>query len=152
MDLKSYLDEAHCHYQWSVHSNVFTARTLASAEHVPSEQVVKPVLVKIDGEFVLCALPASYRVDLNRLRTETGAENADLADETDLRAVCSDCEVGAEPPIGWLFGLATLMDESLFADAKVTFQAGTHREAITMPFMEYYRLARPVVGSFGQQV
>ena len=43
-----------------------------------------------------------------------------------------DCEVGAEPPIGRLYGMTTLMDESLTADDHVTFQAGTHSDAVTM--------------------
>jgi hypothetical protein len=43
------------------------------------------------------------------------------------------------------------MDESLFDDGQVTFQAGNHREAVTMSFMDYYRLAKPAVGHFGHQ-
>lgn len=152
MDLRKSLDECGCHYDWAEHAEVFSAADLAAEERVPSKQVVKPVLVKVDGEFLLCALPASYRVDLALLREETGAERAELAAEADLQAVCADCELGAEPPIGWLFGLPTLMDESLFEDDRVTFQAGTHRASVTMPFREYYQLARPVVGSFGLRV
>jgi len=66
-------------------------------------------------------------------------------------ASSADCEPGAQPPIGWLFGLPTFMDESLFDDGQVTFQAGNHREAVTMSFMDYYRLAKPAVGHFGQE-
>jgi Ala-tRNA(Pro) deacylase len=151
MDLKSLLDEKGFRYQWSMHADVFSAQALAAREHVPGHQVVKPVLVSADGEFVLCALPASYKIDLEELRRELGAVEARLADEEDLSELCGDCELGAEPPIGWMFGLPTVIDESLFDDRRVTFQAGTHRDAVTMSFLDYYRLAQPVVGHFGRR-
>jgi Ala-tRNA(Pro) deacylase len=150
MDLRSHLDSAGCHYSWSRHGDCFTARGLAQREHVPAGHVIKPVLVSVDGEFVLCALPASHRIDLSLLRMEVGAEEIRLANEEELAGMCGDCELGAEPPIGWLFGLPTFMDESLFDDGQVTFQAGNHREAVTMSFMDYFRLAKPAVGHFGQ--
>jgi Ala-tRNA(Pro) deacylase len=151
MDLKSYLDQMGLRYRWSQHSEAFTSPALARREHVPQEAVVKPVLVKADGEFLLCALPASYRIDIDRLRMELGAEQIQLADEADLKTVFGDCETGAEPPVGWIYGLTTLMDDSLFEDPHVTFQAGTHRDAVTMSFLDYYRLARPSIGHFAEQ-
>lgn len=152
MDLKSFLDERGFRYQWSMHPDAYSAQALAAREHVPGHQVVKPVLVSADGEFVLCALPASHKIDLEELRRELGATEMRLANEEDLSQVCADCELGAEPPIGWIFGLPTLIDESLFDDRRVTFQAGTHRDAVTMSFLDYYRLAQPVVGHFGRHV
>jgi Ala-tRNA(Pro) deacylase len=149
MDLKAHLDQVGCRYSWSRHGDAFTARGLAQREHVAPDHVIKPVLINVDGEFVLCALPASHRIDMQLLRMELGAEETRLANEEELKTLCGDCEVGAEPPIGWLFGLPTFMDESLFDDGQVTFQAGTHREAVTMSFMDYYRLAKPCVGHFG---
>ena len=150
MDLRSFLDKSGCRYAWSRHGDAFTAHSLAQREHVPANHVIKPVLVSIDGEFVLCALPATHRVDLSLLQMELGAEETRLANEQELQSLCCDCELGAEPPIGWLFGLPTFMDESLFDDGQVTFQAGNHREAVTMSFMDYFRLAKPAVGHFGQ--
>src|SRR5207245_10785240 len=124
MDLRSFLDSAGCHYSWSRHGDTFTARGLAQREHVPAGHVVKPVLVSVDGEFVLCALPASHRVDMALLRMEVGEEEIRLASEEELAGLCGDCELGAEPPSGWLFGLPTFMDESIFDDGQVTFHGG----------------------------
>jgi Ala-tRNA(Pro) deacylase len=151
MDLRSFLDSAGCHYSWSRHGEAMHARALAQREHVHPGHVVKPVLVSVDGEYVLCALPATHRIDLALLQMEVGAEEIRLANEEELAGLCGDCEIGAEPPIGWLFGLPTFMDESLFDDGQVTFQAGNHREAVTMSFMDYFRLAKPAVGHFGHQ-
>ncbi len=152
MNLQSYLDEMGINYRSSKHEQAYTAQDLAAAEHIPGRKVIKPVVVRADGEFVMCALPASYKVDLGELRHQLQCEEVQLADESALREIFGDCELGAEPPIGRLYGLPTLMDESLFADDRVTFQAGTHSDAITMSLVDYRRVAQPEVAYFGRHV
>jgi Ala-tRNA(Pro) deacylase len=148
MDLQSYLDRFNVEYEVTEHPAAYTAQGLAQAEHVSGHRVIKPVLVECDGQMVLCALPACDRVDLEALRDDLDAERVRLADEEVLKRVFVDCEVGAEPPIGALFGLPTIADESLLAQDKVTFQAGTHHEAVTMSMDDYRRLAQPGIGRF----
>jgi Ala-tRNA(Pro) deacylase len=96
--------------------------------------------------------PASYKVDLSELRQQLQCEEVQLADENTLQEIFADCELGAAPPIGRLYGLPTLMDESLFADDRVTFQAGTHCDAVTMTLADYRRVAQPEVAYFGRHV
>jgi Ala-tRNA(Pro) deacylase len=151
MNLQTYLDEAGANYRVSHHPTAFTAQGLAEVEHVPGRKVIKPVVVRADGQFVMCALPACYRVDLDELRNQLQAEKVALADEQALAKLFPDCELGAAPPIGRLYGLTTLMDESLVADDRVTFQAGTHREAVTMTLAEYRRVAQPEIAYFGRR-
>jgi Ala-tRNA(Pro) deacylase len=150
MNLPSYLDEQGVHYRLSQHPAAYTSQDLAAVEHVSGKKVIKPVIVRADGEFVMCALPASYRVDLNELRDQLEAQHVELADEQTLEKLFPGCEVGAEPPMGRLFGLTTLMDESLMNSDIVMFQAGTHQEAVTMSLAEYRRIAQPEVAHFGR--
>ena len=84
----------------------YTAQDLAAKEHIPGQHVIKPVVVKADGRFLMCALPAPYRVDLGELRQQLGAEDISLADEDALKEIFNDCELGAEPPIGKMYGPA----------------------------------------------
>jgi Ala-tRNA(Pro) deacylase len=148
MDLQSYLDGFNVRYLVTEHPVAYTAQSLAEAEHVSGHQVIKPVLVEADGQMVLCALPACDRVDLEALRESLEVEYIRLADEAALREVFRGCELGAEPPIGALFGLPTIADESLLMQRKVTFQAGNHHEAVTMSMDDYRRLAQPGIGRF----
>lgn len=148
MKLRSYLDESGARYQWLHHDMAYTAQELAQREHVSGRKVVKPVVVEADGQFVLCALPANYHVDLDRLRQELQAKETKLADEPTMSKLFADCELGAEPPIGQLFGMPTLLDDSLIDQDEVTFQAGTHQDAIRMPFDEYKRITQPRIVHF----
>jgi len=152
MKLQSVLDDLGVNYRVSHHPTVYTAQMLAESEHVPGRKVIKPVVVLADGEFVMCALPACYRVDLNELREQLQADQVKLVEEPKLTELFPDCEVGAAPPIGRLYGMTTLMDESLVADDRVTFQAGTHEDAVTMSLADYRRVAQPEMAHFGRPV
>lgn len=151
MDVRSYLDSLSVDYTWSKHDPAYTAQDLAMKEHVTGKAVIKPVVVQADGQFMLCALPAASYVDIEALRHELGAENARIADENEFARLFPDCERGAEPPIGTLFGLPTVLDDSLVKQDRVTFQAGTHEDAVTMNMADYMRCARPMVAHFGRQ-
>lgn len=87
MKLQTYLDEMGVRYQLSRHPATYTAQDLASKEHVSGNNVIKPVIVRADGEFVMCALPASYRVDLDALRDQLQADDVALADESALSQI-----------------------------------------------------------------
>lgn len=150
--LQSFLDQLDATYRVSHHDSAYTAQELAMAEHIPGKQVIKPVIVQADGQFVMCALPACYRVDLEELKQQIPARQVSLVDEAKLPDVFPDCELGAEPPVGRIYGLVTLMDESLTADDHVTFQAGTHHDSVTMSLAEYRRVAQPEIAHFARHV
>jgi Ala-tRNA(Pro) deacylase len=150
MNLQTYLDEQGVHYRASRHSIAYTAQELAAAEHVSGKRVIKPVVVQADGYFVMCALPACYRVDIEELKGQLSATDVKLVDEQMVRRLFADCEPGAEPPIGRLYGMTTLMDESLSRGNQVLFQAGTHQDAVEMTLAEYRRIAQPEMAHFGR--
>ena len=150
MNLQSLLDDMGVRYRVSHHPTVYTAQMLAEAEHVPGRKVIKPVVVQADGEFVMCALPANYRVDLGELKDQLQVDDVRIVEEPRLNELFPDCQLGAAPPIGRLYGMTTLMDESLVADDRVMFQAGTHEDAVTMSLAEYRRVAQPEIAHFGR--
>lgn len=152
MKIQSFLDENGVAYRLSRHDTAFTASGLAQAEHVPGRKVIKPVIVNADGQFVMCALPASHKIDFEELKRQLEANYVSLVTEEQLGELFPDCELGAEPPIGRLYGMTTLMDESLVADDRVTFQAGTHEDSITMTLADYRRIAQPEIAYFGRHL
>lgn len=150
MNLRDYLDQMGVRYSWSHHEPAYTAQDLAMKEHISGKKVIKPVVVEADGQPVLCALPASYYVDLEKVREELHANIAQLAAEGRLMSIFAECDLGAEPPIGKLFGLPTIMDEAISHQDQVTFQAGTHEDAVTMSTKDFMRVAQPQIGHFGK--
>ena len=149
--LRELLDRQRVKYVVVTHSTAYTAQEIAASMHTPGRELAKTVVVRHRGGLALAVLPAQARVDLERLSSLVGSETK-LAGEADFATAFPECELGAMPPFGELYGLKTFVEESLTADREIVFNAGTHTEAIRMAFDDYRRLAQPVVGRFAEQV
>jgi Ala-tRNA(Pro) deacylase len=141
--LRSFLDSHHAEYTLTTHATAFTAREVAAAEHLPPREVAKTVVIFGDGACHMIVIPASKLVDFHEVRPTLGLAQVRLATEDELGNLFPDCELGAEPPFGPLYGFPVYLDASLAAQDMIAFNAGTHREVIHMRMMEYRRLASP---------
>jgi Ala-tRNA(Pro) deacylase len=148
MKVVELLDSAGVHYEISRHRPTFTAQQMAAEEHVPGMNVAKPVAIKADDRYYLCVLPACCKIDLDALKEQLVAGNVELVDEEEMSRIFQDCALGAEPPFGQLYGLETLMDETLEQDPFIVFQAGTHELAIRMDMDDFLHLAKPRILKF----
>jgi len=145
MNVQDYLKQNDVAFETHEHPPAYTAQEVAAEEHVSGNVLAKTVVVKGGGGFALCALPASYKLDLKKVGKALGAKSAKLADEKDMAGLFPDTEVGAEPPFGNLYDLPTLVDRHLAKDEDIVFQAGTHRHAVRMKYADYARLVEPQV-------
>ncbi|MBI3895699.1 MAG: YbaK/EbsC family protein [Acidobacteria bacterium] len=146
--IKDYLDKENVSYQHVVHRTAYTAQEVAAEEHIPGKLMAKAVVVKTDGRYVMAVLPATAKVDLAALQASLGAQEVRLATEFEFTGLFPDCEVGAMPPFGNLYGLPVCVDESLSRDPEIVFNAGTHQDTIRMKYEDFARLARPQILGF----
>ena len=146
--LKEYLDREHVHYDVLPHPEAFRAAAIAHVLHTPEKEMAKVVIVKVDKQFVMTVLPASWQVDIHRLRDVFMTDHVRLATEDEFKNLFQDCELGAMPPFGILYGLPVFVDHSLTEDDEIVFQAGTHSEAIRMRYIDFAALVFPVVEEF----
>ncbi len=148
--LKSRLDREHVHYDILTHAQTDRARAVAKALHLPEHSVAKVVIVKVQERFVTMVLPATTQIDFQRLRGIFGTHRVRLATEEELAQIFPDCEVGAMPPLGTLYGLPVYVDRSLIGDEEILFEAGTHSEAIRMRYWDFAALVFPTVADFNR--
>lgn len=146
--LTDYLDTHKIPYVVISHSPAYTAQGIAALAHIPGKELAKTVIVKLDGKLAMAVLPANFHVDLASLKSDAHARTAVLASEEDFRDRFSECETGAMPPFGNLYGLAVFADQSLEKDTAIAFNAGTHRELIRMTWADYKRLVEPTMLRF----
>ena len=146
--LTDFLDTRKVKYVAISHSPAYTAQEIAASAHIPGRELAKTVMVKLDRQLAMAVLPASYQVDLSKLKEAAGAARIELAGEDDFRDRFPECEVGAMPPFGNLYGLRVLMAESLLQDAEIAFNAGSHTELVRMRTEDFRRLAEPEVVRF----
>ena len=100
--LESYLRSNGVPFEVRHHPQAFTAQELSEREHVPGKMHAKVVMVIADGKMVMLALPAPWRVDVDRARGALGAREVRLAREDEFVAAFPDCEVGAMPPLKYV--------------------------------------------------
>jgi len=147
MNLETVLDDQGVGYEKHTHTKAYTAQGLAHAEHVSGYMVAKPVIVKGRNNFTMCVLPAPKHVDLQCVAQVLHEKAVRLATEPEMAELFPDCELGAEPPIGTLFGMKTIMDAQLQEDAYLIMQAGTHSTSIKVSREDWERLCEPLIAS-----
>jgi Ala-tRNA(Pro) deacylase len=143
--LREFLDSHHIKYLVLSHSLAYTAQGIAALTHVSGKKLAKTVIVKIDGILAMAVVPAALHVDLDRLRSLTGARAVEIASELEFKDAFPDCETGAMPPFGNLYDMAVYADASLAENEEITFSAGTHRELVRMGWNDMVRLVNPLV-------
>lgn len=146
--IKDSLDSHHVKYISISHSTAYTAQEIASLAHVRGDEFAKTVIVRIDGELVMAVLPASYQVDLTRLKAAVHGRKIALATETDFRDKFPECELGAMPPFGNLYGMPVFVDDSLARNQQIAFNAGTHHELIRLSYHDFAKLVHPKIAAF----
>lgn len=143
--LREFLDSHHIKYVAISHSAAYTAQEIAASAHIPGQELAKTVMVKVDGEIAMVVLPATCRVDFEALRGATGADEVELAGEQEFKDMFPECEVGAMPPFGNLYGVTVYVAPSLAEGEEIAFNAGTHTELIRLSYKDFESLVKPVV-------
>ena len=147
--VKTLLDEEDLEYETAKHAEAFTARGVAAASHLLSEEVAKAVLVRDGGgRFLMAVVPASCRLDLDALARASCHRGLALATQEEVARLFPDCEPGALPPFGNLYDIPTFLDACLCDVPEVHFSAGSRREVVGMPISDYLWAARPMLGRF----
>jgi len=149
--LRVFLNENHAEYTHTVHPIAYTAREVALAEHLPAREVAKTVVIHGDSGYHMLVLPASKLVDFQELRIALGLSHARMVPETELNRLFPDCELGAMPPVGNLYGMPVYLDSVLASEDVITFNAGTHRDVVHMSTAEFRRLVRPTIVSLARE-
>ena len=146
--LKEFLDQNQVKYVTVSHSVAYTAQEIAASAHIKGKDLAKTVMVKLDGKMAMAVLPASHQVDLDLLQQAAGAARAELANEAEFKGLFRQCEAGAMPPFGNLYGMEVYSAKVLAEDEEIAFNAGTHTELVKLAYADFERLVRPKVVEF----
>ncbi|KTC92336.1 aminoacyl-tRNA deacylase [Legionella cincinnatiensis] len=141
--LRKYIDNHHISCKTISHPRAYTALQCAQAAHIKGNHFAKSVVVKLDGKFVLVAIPANMRLDLTLFKKETHANHAEIAHEFEFQDKFKDCEIGAIPLFGDLYGMDVYLAESLTHQEWLAFNAGNHNEVLQMKSNDFLNLVHP---------
>jgi Ala-tRNA(Pro) deacylase len=141
--IRKFLDTNKIKYAVIEHSPAYTAQEIAAIAHISGKELAKAVMIKINGEMAMAVLPASYKISFEQLKEALETDKVRLAYEQEFVDTFPDCEVGAMPPFGNLYGMDVYVAESLAEDEEISFNACSHTELIKMRFTDFEKLVKP---------
>ena len=129
--LMTWLESEGIDHEVHEHDRSLTAMATARAEGVDPHTFEKVVWVRsAQGGDALIVLDADSHLDLGKAKEVLRSGRVRLVPEEELRTLAPDCDPGAMPAVGKLFGVPTFADLHVCDSAEVSFNAGTHTVAV----------------------
>ena len=149
--LKELLDEAKVSYEVYNHPLAYTAQEIAAQQHFSGKEMAKVVMLEVDHRLIMGVIPGSRKVDLNTAKASLAAKEVRLATEDEFVSRFPECESGAMPPFGNLFGLPVVVDPALEKDEYIYFNAGNHVQTVRITYRDFAQLVRPQIARLVEQ-
>ena len=148
--IRDYLDSQAAPYDLLRHTQAFTAQEVAHSLHISGKRLAKTIVLDADGKLVMAVIPASHRLNLHELRAALEVNRLEMLPESQFIKLFPDCEVGAIPPFGKLYGMEVWVDRLLSDAEEIVFRAGTHEDCLRMKYSDFAKLSNPHVGRFSE--
>lgn len=137
--LQEYMEEHDLRYDVLSHPHSHNSIQTARYARVPANSFAKCVVLEDDNGYLMAVLPSNQHVQLGWL-SKAMKRHFHLATETQLAELFSDCEPGAVPPLGMLYGLPVVVDDSIADQPEIYFEAGDHEKVIQMSREDFMRM------------
>jgi Ala-tRNA(Pro) deacylase len=139
--LSDYLDQRSVRYEVCTHGHSRTSAETSRLAHIPSGQLAKSVIVEDDtGGCVMAVVPANRNVLIGRLSRVLERQHLRLADEARIAALFEDCDRGAVPALGMVWGVETVVDDELLTRPVVYVEAGDHERLLRLSHDQFQEL------------
>lgn len=139
--LKEYLTDHGSPYQVIEHIRTNSALETSEVAHVPGDRLAKSVLLGDEDRYLLAVIPATHRLDLEKL-SELVRHRLQLITESEMAGAFADCEIGAMPALGEAYGIDTWVDPTLLEQPEVYFEGGDHQALIKMSGEDFRNLLK----------
>ncbi len=149
-NLLQYLNKTGVPFELLSHVPVFSAHDVAAATHIPDSESAKTIIIRADDSKWMAVLPADYRLNDRLLKRALGVKHVHFIQEEELTTLFPDCEVGAMPPLGNIYSMPVIVDESITHDEEIVFNACTHTESIKIKYKDFENLVKPRIAQIAE--
>ena len=129
ISLQHFLDNSGIKYSVVPHPYADNSQKTADAAHVSASKIAKCVILEDEGGYVMAVVPATRKVKLGELFRQIN-RRLELASESELADLLGDCVLGAVPPIGEIYDMDVVVDDSFDDLSDIYFEAGDHTDLI----------------------
>jgi len=137
--LEHCLEEHKISYDIINHTRTFSSMESARTCHISADRIAKSVILEDGKQYLMAVVPASCQVSINILN-DIMQKKLSLASEVDGKTVFNDCELGAYPPIGKAYGIETVIDNNVWEQKDIYFEAGDHTEMVHVSGQQFHAL------------
>lgn len=142
--IRQLLDREGVVYRTVHHEATYTSEESARARGEDVRIGGKALLVKTGEVFRLFVLSAARKLDSDALRAKFGVRKSRFATREEL-AELTGLVPGSVPPFGSpILPFELFVDESIPANDKIAFNAGSLTDSLILGTTDYLRVARPV--------
>ncbi len=122
-------------------SHPYAERALDTAHNacIPSRTMAKAVVLEDEKGVMMAVLPANNNLNLDWLNHHLD-RHLHLMQESSLKNVFPDCQLGAIPAIGQPWGISMACDNTLDTVTDIYLEGGNHRELVHMHREQYQSL------------
>ncbi len=147
----NFLEKAKVKYELIEHRTVYTAYDKAATLKVPQKIIGKTLVVRLEKAPVLILIPANKTLDLQKLKKIAKVKKVNFLKEIWMKKNLKGVKIGAVPPFGSLWGLATFIDRALINQPKIIVNAGDYNFSIKINPNNLKKLIPDlVIGSFSK--
>lgn len=129
------------------HKPVFTSEEAAAVRNTNIHQGAKALVMMGDKKPLMIVLPADMRADTKKLKVNLKIRDLRMATKEEVKEL-TNVEVGAVPPFGHIFNIPLYIDELLFENQTIIFNAGLHTKSIEMGAADYKKISGGTIGRF----
>ena len=135
-------------YKLFDHEPVYTSEQASKVRNVELKSGVKAMVVKTrESKYLLVDLAADRKIDFAKLE-KIVPESKHLRFATRDEVInATRCEPGSVHPFGRLFGLDTLLDNSVLENDRVNFNIGMLTKSVQISTRDLVRVLRPDITS-----
>lgn len=146
----SYLTKNKILHELLEHKTVYTAYDVAQTLKSKMEEIVKPLLVRVDQRYVVVAIPAHTSLDLPKLKKVLAAKTANLAKESAVQKLLK-VKAGSLTAFGSVHGLEVVLDKSLSKMSRAIFSAGSFTESFRVKMKDFIEHEHPLIAIVGKK-
>lgn len=149
--IEGYLKKTNKKFNVITHKTVYTGYDLAKTLREDLGKIAKAILVKADNAYKIVVLPASARMNMDKLKKILKAKKISIPKEN-VMAKQFRVKPGALSAFGHFHKVETVVDKSLAKAKDAIFQAGSFTDSVKMKVKDFIAVEGAMLGNFAQKV
>lgn len=148
--VKDFLEKHGIGHELLEHKTVYTAFDAAQTLGVKVSEIAKTLALKVDKKYILVVVPASRKINLDKLKKTLGAKKIEIVKEVDIQKIFK-IKAGRLLPFGTFHKVPIYVDKLLLKSKVVIVSAGSFTESLKIKANDLLAEGAEALTSFSKE-